>query len=409
MSDQKISALTNYTPPLDADVLPIVDIAGSETKKVTWANIKATIISSFGAMVDTLTGKTTPVDADEIVIADSAASNASKKVTWANVKATLKTYFDTLYGSGNVTKVGTPVDNQIGVWTGNGTIEGDSALTFDTTTDTLATTNVTATTFTGALVGNASTATTATTATNATNTAITDDTTTNATMYPTWVTANTGNLPQKVSSTKMSFNPSTAILNLIGGIAINATAVINSTRDLVNINTYTGGLLNGQTISNTASFTGTVFVTSSIDVANTDTTITRSAAGIIAIEGIAVPTISSTHTLTNKRKQPRVYTATNNASLTPEIDTYDVFHLTAMSANTTINNKSTSTPADGELMEFRFLDNATPRTLTWGTDYVAKAGVALPTTTTTSKNLTCLFEWNTNLSKWNLLASGLEA
>jgi len=41
-------------------------------------------------------------------------------------------------GSGDVSKVGTPVDNQIGVWTGDGTIEGDAALTFDTSTDTLA-------------------------------------------------------------------------------------------------------------------------------------------------------------------------------------------------------------------------------------------------------------------------------
>lgn len=63
--------------------------------------------------------------------------------------------------------------------------------------------------FSGTLTGTVSTATTAT---NATNTAITDDTTTNATMYPTWVTAATGNLPQKVSSTKMTFNPSTGLL-----------------------------------------------------------------------------------------------------------------------------------------------------------------------------------------------------
>ena len=41
-------------------------------------------------------------------------------------------------GSGDVAKVGTPVDNQLGVWTGDGTIEGDASLTFDTTTDTLA-------------------------------------------------------------------------------------------------------------------------------------------------------------------------------------------------------------------------------------------------------------------------------
>ena len=36
-------------------------------------------------------------------------------------------------GSGDVSKVGTPVDNQVGVWTGDGTIEGTSSLTFDGT------------------------------------------------------------------------------------------------------------------------------------------------------------------------------------------------------------------------------------------------------------------------------------
>jgi hypothetical protein len=34
-------------------------------------------------------------------------------------------------GGGDVTKVGTPVDSQIGVWTGDGTIEGHTSLTFD--------------------------------------------------------------------------------------------------------------------------------------------------------------------------------------------------------------------------------------------------------------------------------------
>jgi len=79
--------------------------------------------------------------------------------------------------------------------------------------------SVTSTTFVGALTGNADTATSATSAgsaTNATNTAITDDTTTAATMYPTWVTANTGNLPQKVTSTKLTFNPSTGMLSSTG-------------------------------------------------------------------------------------------------------------------------------------------------------------------------------------------------
>lgn len=64
--------------------------------------------------------------------------------------------FDTCGGAGggDVTKVGTPVNNQVGVWTGDGTLEGDAALTYDATTDTL-----TSVTFAGALTGNASTAT----------------------------------------------------------------------------------------------------------------------------------------------------------------------------------------------------------------------------------------------------------
>lgn len=41
--------------------------------------------------------KTTPVDADEMGLVDSAASFVLTKITWANIKAGLKTYFDTLY------------------------------------------------------------------------------------------------------------------------------------------------------------------------------------------------------------------------------------------------------------------------------------------------------------------------
>lgn len=90
---------------------------------------------------------------------------------------------------------------------------GSTSVSLGATVTTIAgLTSVTSTTFVGALTGNASTATTATTATNATNTAITDDTTTAAVVYPTWVTSTSGNLPQKTSSTKLQFNPSTGAL-----------------------------------------------------------------------------------------------------------------------------------------------------------------------------------------------------
>lgn len=72
-------------------------------------------------------------------------------------------------GSGDVSKVGTPVDNQLGVWTGDGTIEGVPALTYDGTTFTITATTTGATTtlakltvtgdLIGTLTGNADTAT----------------------------------------------------------------------------------------------------------------------------------------------------------------------------------------------------------------------------------------------------------
>jgi hypothetical protein len=54
---------------------------------------------NVGTAIDGSAAKVTPVDADVVPILDSAAANVLKKVTWANVKATLKTYFDTLYAT----------------------------------------------------------------------------------------------------------------------------------------------------------------------------------------------------------------------------------------------------------------------------------------------------------------------
>ena len=63
----------------------------------------------LAADIHVATDKATPVDADETALVDSAAANGLKKLTWANIKATLKTYCDTLYlalvapgASGNV-------------------------------------------------------------------------------------------------------------------------------------------------------------------------------------------------------------------------------------------------------------------------------------------------------------------
>ena len=49
MPDQKISALTNYTPPISTDELAIVDVTTTETKKITVSNLIYTWITDVDA------------------------------------------------------------------------------------------------------------------------------------------------------------------------------------------------------------------------------------------------------------------------------------------------------------------------------------------------------------------------
>lgn len=57
-----------------------------------WKNVAVSTIGSTAAETHAAASKATPVDADEIPLADSAASFALKKLTWANLKATLATW-----------------------------------------------------------------------------------------------------------------------------------------------------------------------------------------------------------------------------------------------------------------------------------------------------------------------------
>ena len=82
----------------------LMPISGTNTGDETAARI--------GTLTAGAAAKTTPVDADLIGLADSAASNTLKKLTWSALKAALKTYFDKLYNkyvhpnhSGDVTSV----------------------------------------------------------------------------------------------------------------------------------------------------------------------------------------------------------------------------------------------------------------------------------------------------------------
>jgi hypothetical protein len=87
-----------------------VEVLSTATVKtmlnLTGTNSGDETATSVGTLINGTTAKTTPVDADNVSITDSAASHILKKVTWANIKATLKTYFDTLYLSNPMTTAG---------------------------------------------------------------------------------------------------------------------------------------------------------------------------------------------------------------------------------------------------------------------------------------------------------------
>jgi len=53
----------------------------------------------ISTILNTLTAKNPPIDADKVVYRDSVAADVLVTSTWTQIKAFLKTYFDTLYGT----------------------------------------------------------------------------------------------------------------------------------------------------------------------------------------------------------------------------------------------------------------------------------------------------------------------
>lgn len=59
-----------------------------------WKNVDYSVTDVVAAETHAATSKATPVDADELPLADSASTFSLKKLTWANLKATLATWIN---------------------------------------------------------------------------------------------------------------------------------------------------------------------------------------------------------------------------------------------------------------------------------------------------------------------------
>lgn len=136
-----------------------------------------------------------------------------------------------------------------------------------------------------------------------------------------------------------------------------------------------------------------------------DTTLARVSAGVISVEGVTIPSISSTNILTNKRITKRVVTTTQSATPTINTDNTDVAYITGLAqAVTSFTTNLSGTPANGDTLIIDITDNGSGRALAFGTSFEAST-VALPTTTVASTKLTIGFRWNIATSKWTCVAS----
>lgn len=173
---------------------------------------------------------------------------------------------------------------------------------------------------------------------------------------------------------------------------------------------------NMPTVGGTAilsSLTAPQFTT--IELGNaTDTTLSRSSAGVLAVEGVVVPTISSTSTLTNKTMiattnvVEEITSTASSATPTPTGGSLrNFFKVTALAAGATFAIPS-GTAADGNYLTIRIKDNATAQTLAFNAIY-RFIGVTAPTTTVISKTMYLTARYNFDDTKWDVLAVGQEA
>ncbi len=96
----------------------------------------------------------------------------------------------------------------------------------------------------------------------------------------------------------------------------------------------------------------------------------------------------------------RVATITSASTITPNVDTTNMYTVTALATAPTFA-APTGTAYDGQPLMIRIKDNGTARALTWNSIYRASTDFALPTTTVISKTMYVQFVYNLADTKWD--------
>lgn len=104
---------------------------------------------------------------------------------------------------------------------------------------------------------------------------------------------------------------------------------------------------------------------------------------------------------------PRVGTTASSATPTPDADNNDIYTVTALATGATFG-APTGTPVNGQALVIRVKDNGTAQTLAYNAIYRA-IGVTLPTTTVISKTLYLGMIYNSADTKWDVTGVAQEA
>jgi hypothetical protein len=338
--------------------------------------------------------------ASEIVLTDASKNLVSAAVATypsltelSYVKGVTSGIQSQLNAKGNVSKVGTPVDNQVGVWTGDGTLEGDASLTFDTATNTLTTDVVTVNTGLmpdandGAYLGQAGTA--------FSDLFLAEGGVINwdngdATLTQVGDVVTLAGADLKVSSPGDVTN--SVLTTSATQIVYNKGLVLPGIKP-VNYPTNTGGIQLAMLESNSNYIYGLPHPTSGVET------------GLGGTDAIFVLK-DATQTLTNKRITKRTGTTTSSATPTINTDNVDEYYITAQTADiTSFTTNLSGTATLGQTLFISVIGTAA-RAITWGASF-GNGPVALPTTTVTTTELSVLFKYDG--TTWRCYASGSRA
>ena len=148
--------------------------------------------------------------------------------------------------------------------------------------------------------------------------------------------------------------------------------------------------------------TSTALGVGTIELGHATATTLSGSSGVLSVEGVVIPSVSSTNTLTNKRVTKRSTSVSNTTTWSINTDNFDYGDDSGLTGSVTID--TTGTPTVGQTLWVSITGTAA-RGITWDASDFEASTVALPTTTVSTNRLDVGFIWNPATTKWRCVAA----